>query len=478
METKELNQKGNNRQSTTIYQTVWRWHFYAGLFVIPIVILMSVTGIIYLFKPQLDSLIYSELLHVDRQTTERPVSEQESSVRSKYPNAVIKAFVPGTDPDKSSRFNVTTQSGRDLFVFVNPYTADVLGDYDAYHNLQAYAMLVHSGLVIGTPGNLLVELAACWTLVLVVTGLILWFPRKGSKIWGIFLPRLRTNNSRHFWRDLHSVPGFYAAIMIVFMVMSGLPWTGFWGEKFASVWSTFPKEKNASLYTSDISAVNLNTHNEKLISWAVEHTAVPNSKPLGHNDSHSEHTNDTKDDQVKYPLNNIGIDHVYTIAKEKNIAPGYTIILPKSNTGVFTISMPINDKPFDQVTMHIDQYSGRILTDIRWDDLSTIPKAVVLGISMHLGLFGGWINQLVMLVTALTIILLCTTGSVMWWKRRPKGRLGVPPMPEDQPLWKTAVIIISIMGVIFPLLGISLILIFLIDHLVIQKIAPIRRWLK
>src|SRR3546814_16877781 len=37
-----------------LYRTIWRWHFYAGLFVIPFILLLSVTGALYLFKPQTD----------------------------------------------------------------------------------------------------------------------------------------------------------------------------------------------------------------------------------------------------------------------------------------------------------------------------------------------------------------------------------------------------------------------------------------
>src|SRR3546814_4466921 len=37
-----------------IYATIWRWHFYAGLFVIPFVLLLAVTGAAYLFKPQVE----------------------------------------------------------------------------------------------------------------------------------------------------------------------------------------------------------------------------------------------------------------------------------------------------------------------------------------------------------------------------------------------------------------------------------------
>ena len=32
-----------------LYRTIWRWHFYAGLFVLPFILILSVTGSIYLF---------------------------------------------------------------------------------------------------------------------------------------------------------------------------------------------------------------------------------------------------------------------------------------------------------------------------------------------------------------------------------------------------------------------------------------------
>src|SRR6187402_3357276 len=37
-----------------LYRTIWRWHFYAGLFVVPMVLVLALSGSIYLFKPQLD----------------------------------------------------------------------------------------------------------------------------------------------------------------------------------------------------------------------------------------------------------------------------------------------------------------------------------------------------------------------------------------------------------------------------------------
>jgi uncharacterized iron-regulated membrane protein len=37
------------------YRALWRWHFHAGLFCIPFVLVLALTGSIYLFKPQIDA---------------------------------------------------------------------------------------------------------------------------------------------------------------------------------------------------------------------------------------------------------------------------------------------------------------------------------------------------------------------------------------------------------------------------------------
>ncbi len=31
-------------EHTALYRTIWRWHFYAGLLVIPLVLVLSLTG--------------------------------------------------------------------------------------------------------------------------------------------------------------------------------------------------------------------------------------------------------------------------------------------------------------------------------------------------------------------------------------------------------------------------------------------------
>lgn len=466
-ETSEISEISAPRKKD-FYRAVWRWHFYAGIFVIPFMIMLSVTGIIYLFKPQLDALIYRELLFVAAgQNKTVSADEQLKKVREKYPASIVKSYTPPASIERSSQFDITTSDKRNLFVFVNPYTAQVLGDYDADNNLQNYAVLLHGELMIGRFGDYVIELAACWALVLMISGLYLWFPRNGVGLWGTILPRLNWKNKRVFWRDLHSITGFYGSLIVIFMILTGLFWTGFWGEKFASVWSGFPKEKSPASVKSSVPTGSLNSTSNKKVAWAVETLPMPESNHAAHDHSNSDAT-------AQNLSETIDLEKIIAIAKEKNVAAGYSIIFPRSETGVFTISAPLGD-PLTQATIHVDRYSGKILADVRWQDYAAVPKAVTAGIALHEGLYFGILNQLLMLFAALVVLALAFSSIALWWRRRPAKSLGAPPLPENFPLWKTAVVIILVLGILFPFVGISLVAVLLFDYSILRHFPKLKQ---
>ena len=53
------------------YRTLWRWHFYAGLFVMPFLVILAITGTIYCFQPQIEPLLYRHRLIVEPQAQAR-----------------------------------------------------------------------------------------------------------------------------------------------------------------------------------------------------------------------------------------------------------------------------------------------------------------------------------------------------------------------------------------------------------------------
>jgi uncharacterized iron-regulated membrane protein len=61
------------------------------------------------------------------------------------------------------------------------------------------------------------------------------------------------------------------------------------------------------------------------------------------------------------------------------------------------------------------------------------------------------------------------SASVMWWKRRPKGTLGVPPLPTDKGVFRGLIAILVVGGVIFPLVGVSLIVMLVLDWTFARK---------
>src|SRR5574343_483865 len=229
-----------DKKTPRYYTVAWRWHFYAGLLVAPFMIMLAITGMIYLFKPQLDQLMYGNLLNVPAASTQaHPADHLVAAVKAQYPGA------------------------------------SVLGALDENNNLQTIVLKLHGELLIGKNGDLLVELATSWTLVLLVSGLYLWWPRGRGKL-AVFWPRLNAGG-RAFWRDIHAVTGFWGAIFLLFMLLSGLTWTGYWGEKFAAVWSQFPAQMWDDVPKSDKKALSLNSTAEKIVPWAVEPSPLPKS---------------------------------------------------------------------------------------------------------------------------------------------------------------------------------------------------------
>ena len=48
-------------ETRSLYQVVWRWHFIAGLLVLPFLVMMAITGGAYLFQPELDHMAYHRM---------------------------------------------------------------------------------------------------------------------------------------------------------------------------------------------------------------------------------------------------------------------------------------------------------------------------------------------------------------------------------------------------------------------------------
>jgi uncharacterized iron-regulated membrane protein len=189
--------------------------------------------------------------------------------------------------------------------------------------------------------------------------------------------------------------------------------------------------------------------------------------PMPMSGDHAEHM--AHDDAAAGPASpTIRLQDVQNIASERKVEPGYSITLPTTATGVFTIAV-FADDPRNDATLHIDQYTGKVLADVRFEQYGTVARATEIGVMLHEGKMFGVFNQIVVLLICLMILLSAVSGVVIWWKRRPQGKLGVPPLRHDLPKWKTAMVIMFALAVAFPLVGASLVAVWVLDRVLLSR---------
>ena len=210
-----------------MYNTIWRWHFYAGLFCIPFILILSISGAIYLFKPQVESALDRPYDHLQVTNIPTSATKQVNAALSAVPGTVLNAY----ELPSNSHSAVRILLGRDkelTRVYVNPESLEILKIEQEDNKFMRVVHRLHGNLLIGDYGSNLVELAASWTIVMIITGLYLWWPRNMKGIAGIVYPRF-SKNERIWWRDLHAVTGFWISFFTLFLLLSGLPWAKSWG---------------------------------------------------------------------------------------------------------------------------------------------------------------------------------------------------------------------------------------------------------
>jgi uncharacterized iron-regulated membrane protein len=124
------------------------------------------------------------------------------------------------------------------------------------------------------------------------------------------------------------------------------------------------------------------------------------------------------------------------------------------------------DTAQDTRTIYLDNASGRVLADIGFRDFGPAARTIEWGIAVHQGQQYGLANKLVMLAGCIAIWMLGASALVMWWKRRPKGRLAAPPRPLTRGAYIGLAAVVTPLAIIYPLVGASLIIVLGLDVLV------------
>ena len=410
------------------YRLVWKWHFLASLYVLPFMLMLSITGGIYLFKPQIEEAIYADRLNVTPTGAMHSLETQEAAVLAAMPGMKLRGITTELKEGRATLFELQDKNRVKHYAWVNPYTAEILTSQPRDSTLMRMLKKFHGELLLGKFGTKFVELSAHWAIVMLITGLYLWWPR-GSRGWGKAFS-LPSGKGRAWWREAHMFTGILAFVLIMPLLITGLPWTDIWGGSLKMV-----QEKTGQ------KSVSLRFGGKPVKSTTSEGETIPYAK-------------------------------VIELAKAEGIALPYTLRPPKGKDGTFWLGSATRDR-FKRAEIVVDQYSGEVLKRVKFSDNPVVAQAVSLGVGFHQGELYGLANLIQNLIAAILGVVLSVTGFVMWWKRRPKGSLGVPAAPEAV-LGKGMLVLVVCLGLILPLVGASLVLALFLDWLLFRKLGWFR----
>lgn len=442
------------RRAILAHRTVWRWHFYAGLFCIPFVLILSLSGAAYLFKPQVEAFLESPYDHLVIDGGARsPEAQVKAALAAAPAGSHLRFYEVRKEPDDAARVILSTPQGP-LIAFVHPEANVVLGLQREADRPMEVIKTLHGELLMGERGSILVELAAGWAVVMILTGLVLWFPRGGRGAAGVVWPRLGLGG-RLAWRDLHAVTGFWVSGLALFLLLTGLPWTTVWNDAFKEV-----RKATGTLAASQ--------------EWS-------SGRKSEMRDEHAAHR--ALAEPARDPAGHAGpsLDRMAEAALRLDL-PAPVLIAPPAPGGgwrsspVWTVRSETPNRP-QRVVLTLEPGTGEITGRDDFAAKHPIDQAIGYGIAAHEGQLFGLANQLLGLLAAAGLVTLSVSGVVMWRRRGPQGLLGAPERLANVNAARGVGLAILALGVFMPVLGASLILVALVEFLFLRRLPGVRTWL-
>ena len=413
----------SNQQHARFYRVIWRWHFYAGVIVAPILMVMSITGAIYIFRAELEPFLHPYMYveeSAERVTYQAQIDAAVASLPDGYNLNNIQVWA---DPRRATYVGLASgprTDGAKAFrqLYVDHHTGRVQGELPD-NEFFDIVLRIHRQLFIGTTGRIITELSLCWTIILLITGTYLWWPRNQKRLWGVWLPRL-SGKSYVVLRDLHAVLGFYLMPIAMVISISGLMYTFVWGGAYFKASDATEAFKPFQSPPASIS---------------------PATEPT------------------------LPIDTIAQLAHERSPGDSFVIRPPASPQGGFVCFYWGTDRPSLMAVTVFDRATGKVLSSCRSDELPLLAWWNKWNYTLHVGSILSMPTKIIWLLACIVLTLLPVTGFWMWWERRPKGRSGLPRR-LDVSLSRSIVIIMLLLGLFMPVVGISMIVILLGDWLV------------
>ena len=370
----------------TTKKLIGQIHLYLGLASGLVVFLVSITGCIYVFEQEINQLLQTGVY--------RDVEPQSAPVLP--PHELTEPITPLLD-GKPLRMNATIypEGDRASVVWVrgqdrqytaylqNPYTGEVIHRMPYSINFWAIVLGIHTSLLIPEVGGDIVAAATLIFVVMLISGLFLWFPASKKGYKQRFKIKWRASPKRLNY-DLHNVLGFYALWVLVFVAITGLVWSYSWVEG-AVYWVASGGQTTTR--TAEVQS-----------AFLPDATKVANNAP--------------------HPVD----QSFRTLARQYPAAQEYFINYPTDSVAPLYVRIHTERGSFynRHDAYQLDQHSGEVLQAVRWNDRNGGEIVREANYNIHTGAILGLPGKVLAFFSSLIAASLPVTGFYIWWGRRKK----------------------------------------------------------
>lgn len=199
-----------------------------------IIALICFSGAALVFEKELDEYFRPDLYFVKHTEAEPlPVEELIKRVEAQLPDSVSVTDV-NVSSDPCRAYLLKLSQPRRASVYVDPYTGEIKGKGGRTGFFQFMFRLHRWLLDSGNAGQegifwgkLVVGISTLLFVFVLISGVIVWFPRK----WKLLKNSLKLSVNkgwRRFWYDLHVAGGVYALVLLLALALTGLTWSFPW----------------------------------------------------------------------------------------------------------------------------------------------------------------------------------------------------------------------------------------------------------
>lgn len=365
-------------------KTVRNIHLWLGLTSGIIVFIIAITGCLYAFQEEIQDITETYRFVEKQDSPFLPPSELEKIARKELPGKSLHAI----------KYNGSEKSAEAIFyhyeptyyhiLYINPYSGKVLEKANMEEGFFRFILDGHFYLWLPHEiGQTVCATATLIFLIMIITGLILWYPKnkKAAKqrFWFRWKKGLKWKRKNY---DLHNITGFYVMSIALVFAITGLVWGFQW---FAFSYYTAIGGEKSLIYTDPVSK--------------KENSIARVEKPL---------------DKVWELMN-----------KEYPKAQSIEVHPPETDTASIAANANLDKGTYWKMDYrYFDQYSlkekevGHIYGKLQ--NASTSDKLMRMNYDIHTGAVLGLPGKIFAFLISLMIASLPITGFLIWYGRKYK----------------------------------------------------------